>query len=78
MELYGVKKHELMAKSSNHTYGIQKWVNLNTFGKILTLGYKSCLTDADARGEGGRLNANNCGQGGRGVKILRTSFMDGP
>ena len=34
---------------------MQKWVNLSTFGKILALGYKSCLTDADARGEGGRV-----------------------
>ena len=41
-----------MAKSSNHTYDIQKWVNLSTFGKILALGYKSCFTEADARGEG--------------------------
>ena len=59
-----------MAKSSSHTYDIQKWINLSTFGKILALGYKSCLTDADARGEGGRLNADNCGQGGRGGQKL--------
>ena len=70
-----------MAKSSYHTYNIQKWVNLSTFGKILALRYKSCLMDADVPEEGGRLNADNCGQGGGGSKIgkiLRTSFMDGP
>ena len=38
---------------------------LEHFLKILALGYKSCLTDADARGEGGRLNAD---KGGGGVK----------
>ena len=37
--------------------------------------YKFCLTDADARGNGGWLNADNCGQGGRGVKN-RQNFAD--
>ena len=32
-----------MAKSSNHTYDVQKWVNLSTFGKILALGYNLAL-----------------------------------
>ena len=43
------------------------------FAKILALGYKSCL--ADARGEGGRLNADNCGQGGGWVKNWQ-NFLD--
>ena len=70
-----------MAKSSNHTYDIQKWVNLSTFGKMLALGYKSCLTDADAwgRGVGSMRTTADKGDGGSKIgKILRTSFMDGP
>ena len=47
-----MKKHELMAISSNHTYDIPKWVNLSTFGKILALRYKSCPTGMDAQGRG--------------------------
>ena len=68
MELYCVKKHELMAKSSNHTYDIQKWVNLSTFGKILALGYKSCLTDVDARREGVGSMRTTADKGGGEVK----------
>ena len=38
--------------------------------------YKFCLTDADARGRSGWLNAD---KGGSKIgKILRTSFMDDP
>ena len=56
-----------MAKSSNHTCDIQKWVNLSTFRKILALGYKSCLTEVDTWG-GGRLNAD---KGGGGQKLAK-------
>ena len=55
-----------MAKSSNHTYHLQKWVNLSTFGKILALGINLALQTPVG---GGRLSADNCGQGrGGGVK----------
>ena len=60
-----------MAKSSNHTYDIQKWVNLSTFGKILALGYKSCLTDADARGEGLRSMRTTADKGEGGQKLAK-------
>ena len=35
---------------------------LEHFLKILALCYKSCLTDADARGEGGQKLAKFCGR----------------
>ena len=39
------------------------------------------IVDAKRPGEGGRLNGDTCGQGGRRVKnwqIMRTSFMYDP
>ena len=70
-----------MEKSSNHTYNIQKWVNLSTFGKFLALGINLALrTRTPGGGWVGSMQttADKGGGGSKIGKILQTSFMDGP